>query len=59
MKPDSVVEEVHKTRRVIAKRFGNNLQAIAEDARKRQLTGGRKSVNLPPRRPRRKTATGN
>jgi hypothetical protein len=53
MKLDPIVEEVHRTREAIAKRFNNNLGAICADARKRQTTGGRKVVQRPPRAPRR------
>ena len=49
MKSDPIVEEVHQTREAIAKRFGNDLRAICDDARRRQASGGRKPVRLPPR----------
>jgi hypothetical protein len=49
MKADPIVEEVHRFRQVTSKRFANDLQAICEDARKRQAAGGRKSIRLAPR----------
>jgi len=56
MNPDPVVEEVHRTREAIAKRFDNNLGAICEDARKRQAASGRKVVHRSPRKPHRAPA---
>ena len=56
MKPDPIVEEVHQTREAIAKRFNNDLAAICEDARKRQVAGGRKVVQRAPRKPHRAPA---
>jgi len=52
MKPDPIVEQVHQVRESISHRFGGDLHAICEDARRRQVAGGRKTVTLPPRRPR-------
>lgn len=40
---DHVVEEIHKTRREIAEKFGNDIAAIAADARKRQEESGRQA----------------
>lgn len=48
---DPIIEEIHQTRDKIAARFNNDLEAIAEDARKRQAASGRKPVALPPRPP--------
>ena len=39
---DDVIDEIHETRRANAEKFGNNVSAIAEDARKRQAASGRK-----------------
>ncbi len=33
---DPVIEELHAIRRAIAKRFGNDIRKISEDARERQ-----------------------
>jgi len=49
MKPDPIVEEVHKTRDAISKRFDNDLSAICEDARRRQTLAAHRSRRLPPR----------
>lgn len=49
MKTDPIVEEVHRTREAIAARFGGDLRAICEDARKRQVASGRATRPLPPR----------
>jgi hypothetical protein len=36
-----VIEEIHRVRREISDRFGRDLDAIVEDARKRQAASGR------------------
>jgi hypothetical protein len=46
MYEDSIVEEVGKFRDEWAARFGYDIRAIAEDARKRQQESGRKVVSL-------------
>jgi len=56
MKPDPIVEEVHRTREAIAKRFNHNIAAICEDARRRQAASGRKVIQRPPRKPHRAPA---
>ena len=38
---DPVVDEIHRTRREISDRFGGDLHAILDDARKRQAASGR------------------
>lgn len=38
---DPVLDEIHQTRREISERFGGDLHAILEDARKRQAASGR------------------
>ena len=47
---DPIVEEVHKVRAAIARRFNNGLHAICQDAGKRQEASGRQALALPPRR---------
>jgi hypothetical protein len=37
---DTTIEDIHATRRRIAEKFGHDLAAIAEDAKKRQATCG-------------------
>lgn len=49
MKPDPIVEQVHRVRVAISRRFGDDLNAIAEHARRRSAEAGRKTVTLPPR----------
>jgi hypothetical protein len=49
MTPDPIIAEVRRTRDELARRFGNDLRAMVEDARKRQALGGRKVVALPPK----------
>jgi hypothetical protein len=49
MQPDPVVESIHRIREEYAKRFGNDLHAICEDARAKQGKDGRKVVRLRPR----------
>jgi hypothetical protein len=46
VREDSIVEEVRKFRDERAAKFGYNLRAIAEDARKRQQQSGREVVSL-------------
>ena len=38
---DPVLDEIHRTRREISERFGGDLRAILDDARKRQAASGR------------------
>ena len=38
---DTTIEDIHATRRRIAKKCGHDLAAIVEDAQKRQATSGR------------------
>jgi hypothetical protein len=50
MKPDPIVEEVHAIRDATASRFGNDLRAICDDARKRQSAATAQTTRrLPPR----------
>ena len=51
MKPDPIVEEIHRIREEYAKRFNNDLHAICEDLRARQAKSGRQVVSRPPRKP--------
>ena len=43
---DRIVEEIHKIREAIANRFGNDLHAICDDARRRQAISNRNIVDL-------------
>jgi hypothetical protein len=38
---DTTIEDIHRTRRRIAEKFGGDLKAILEDAQKRQAASGR------------------
>lgn len=38
---DSVIDEIHQTRREISERFNGDIAAIAEDAARRQAASGR------------------
>ena len=38
---DTTIEDIHETRRRIAEKFGHDLAAIVEDAKKRQAVSGR------------------
>jgi hypothetical protein len=55
MTVDTIIAEVRQTRDELAQRFNYDLQAIIQDARERQATGGRSVVTFPPR-PARRTA---
>jgi hypothetical protein len=41
LKSDSVIDEIHQTRREISERFNGDIAAIAEDAARRQAASGR------------------
>lgn len=47
---DPIVEEVRQARRAHAKKFGNDLAAIAENLKRHEQDRGRKVVSLPPKR---------
>lgn len=49
MKKDPIVEEVRRIRHEYAARFGNDLDAIVEDARRLQAQEVRRIVTLPPK----------
>ena len=51
MKRDPIVEETRKLREEYAATFGNDMDAIFEDIRKRQSMEGKNLVNFPPRKP--------
>ena len=38
---DPILDEIHRTRQQIAEKFGGDVVAILEDARKRQAASGR------------------
>lgn len=38
---DTVIEEIHRTRREISEKFGGDIVAMLDDARKRQAASGR------------------
>jgi hypothetical protein len=46
MYKDPIVEEVRKHRQARAARFGYDIEAMAEDARKRERKSGHRMVNL-------------
>lgn len=48
---DTILEEIHRTREQIAERFGNDIGAIVEDARKRQEASGRPLWPSKPQQP--------
>jgi len=54
---DSIIAEVRQARDELAKRFNYDLRAMIQDARERQVAGGRTVVTLPPRPVRRTTST--
>jgi hypothetical protein len=52
---DTIIDEIHQTRRAIADKFDRDIAAILDDARKRQAASGRavwhgKSSNQTPDR---------
>ena len=46
---DEIVEEVRRVRREYAARFDFDLEAIAEDLRRKDRESGREVVSLPPK----------
>ena len=48
---DEVVREVRAAREEYCQEFGYDLAAIVRDLRKRERSGDRRVVRLPPRRP--------
>jgi hypothetical protein len=44
---DPVIDELHRVRRQIAEKFGNDIDRILEDARKRQESSGRPTWQRP------------
>lgn len=38
---DTIIDEIHQTRRAIAEKFGDDIVAILDDARNRQAASGR------------------
>ena len=42
---DTTIADIHKTRERISDDFGGDIQAITEDARKRQEQSGRRTVS--------------
>jgi len=49
MVSDSITEEIRGIRRDLASQFGNDLELILADIRRREATDGRTYVSLPPR----------
>jgi hypothetical protein len=47
---DSITEEIRGIRRNLAAQFGNDLDLILADVRRREASDGRTYVSLPPRR---------
>jgi hypothetical protein len=44
---DTTIEDIHRERQRIAEKFGGDINAILEDARKRQVASGRAVWNGP------------
>jgi starvation-inducible outer membrane lipoprotein len=42
---DTTIEDIHRIRREISERFGGDVFAISEDARRRQALSGRPTVS--------------
>lgn len=50
MNKKSIIQEIHRTREEYAKRFGDDLKAICNDARSKQGRNGRRVVSASPKR---------
>ncbi len=48
---DEIVEEVRRVREEHAAKFDHDIEAIIEDARKRQGASDRKEASFPPKKP--------
>jgi hypothetical protein len=48
---DAVIVDIHRTRRRIAEKFGDDLAAIVEDARKREAFSGHEIWRPKPKSP--------
>jgi hypothetical protein len=42
---DNTIADIHKTRQRISDRFGGDIQAISDDARRRQNQSGRPTIS--------------
>ena len=51
MEPDPIIEEIHAIREALSRASGHDIRKIAEAAKARQTDSGRKTVRLPPRKP--------
>lgn len=51
MELDPIIDEIHAIREALSRVSGNDLRKIAEAAKARQRESGRKTVRLPPRKP--------
>ena len=49
MVKDPIIKEIHQIRSAYAERFGNDLHAICEAARKKQGAGGRRVIPAKPK----------
>ena len=49
MKPDPIIEEIHRGRREHAAKFGNDLKRIVADYKSREGKDGHPVIRLPPR----------
>jgi (p)ppGpp synthase/HD superfamily hydrolase len=54
---DTTIEDIHATRRRIAEKFGHDLAAIVEDAKKRQAASGHEIWRPQPKSPARPEST--
>lgn len=50
MSKDSITDDIRKIRHDLAAQFGNDLDAILADVRRREIMDGRTYVSLAPRR---------
>jgi hypothetical protein len=50
MKPDPIVEEIRKIRKMHAAKFNNDLRTICADLKEKEKECGHPVVSLPPKR---------
>ena len=51
MKPDPIIEELHRIREDYAARFNFDMEAICRDLQAKESRNGRRVVSFPPKRP--------
>ncbi len=51
LRPDPIVDEIHRVREKLAEQHGFDMRAIVRDLRERQVQSGRRYETFPPKHP--------